>query len=79
MRLRNKRKLTVPSEQVQFTAAGSADTDVTAAAPWSVEQLSALGPLTGPSHRTMVPIVRSTLVNRTLSDPTAQPITGSQP
>jgi len=66
MRLRNRRKLTVPSEPVQLTAVMSGDIDVTAAAPWSVEQLNALGPLTGPSHRTMVPIVRSTLGDSTL-------------
>jgi hypothetical protein len=51
--------------------AGDADVDakssdpasvpVTAPVPWSVEQLHALGPVTGPNHRTSVPIVRSTM------------------
>jgi hypothetical protein len=61
MRLRNRRKSTVPSEPAEPTAVGGSDIDVTATAPWSVEQLNALGPVTGPSHRTFVPIVRSTL------------------
>ncbi|MGB8196522.1 MAG: hypothetical protein WCF25_05915 [Acidimicrobiales bacterium] len=27
--------------------------------PWKIEQLHAMGPMTGPSHRTFVPIVRA--------------------
>jgi hypothetical protein len=34
--------------------------------PWRVEQLQALGPVTGPSHRSSVPIVRSTVKDNAL-------------
>jgi hypothetical protein len=66
MRLRNRRKSTVSSEPAQPMAVGVSDVDVTATVPWSVEQLNALGPVTGPSHRTFVPIVRSTLEDNSL-------------
>ena len=44
------------------------EADMTPPVPWSVEQLNALGPATGPSHRTFVPIVRSTLPDNSLGD-----------
>jgi hypothetical protein len=68
MRLRNSRKSNPSPEPQLATIAGDADVDVKATdpvsapiaapAPWRVEQLHALGPVTGPNHRTAVPIVR---------------------
>ena len=66
MRLRNSRKSNPSPEPQPATIAGDADVDVKATdpvsvaapAPWRVEQLHALGPVTGPNHRTAVPIVR---------------------
>jgi hypothetical protein len=47
------------------------DVVVTPPVLWSVEQLNALSPVTGPSHRTFVPIVRSTLADNPLGDVTS--------
>lgn len=44
------------------------DVDFTPPVPWTIEQLNALGPVTGPSHRTFVPIVRGTLQENSLGD-----------
>src|ERR1700722_2471737 len=38
--------------------------------PWSVAQLHALGPVTGPNHRTSVPIVRGTAKDNSTGDVT---------
>lgn len=67
MRLRNRRK-TSPPEQSQSTVVGHDDDDVTPLVPWSIDQLNALGPVTGLSHRTFVPIVRSALQDNPVSD-----------
>jgi hypothetical protein len=68
VRLRNARKSNPSPEPHLATIAGDSDVDVkapdavsasiVAPAPWRVEQLHALGPVTGPNHRTAVPIVR---------------------
>jgi hypothetical protein len=69
MRRRNSRKSNAPQAQSPTTIARDTEDDamtpdpvsapVAASVPWSVEQLHALGPVTGPNHRTSVPIVRS--------------------
>jgi hypothetical protein len=59
MRLRRKREPISP-EPSYPVAIEPDDLDVKLPTLWSVEQLSTLRPVTGPSHRTFVPIVRST-------------------
>lgn len=44
---------------------GASDIVVTAASSVTTEQLIAGGPITGPSHRTYVPIVRNTSEQQT--------------
>ena len=68
MRLRSRR--TPPSHVEPSQPIVVADDEVasTSTISWSVEQLNALGPVIGPSHRTFVPIVRST-PNISLGDP----------
>jgi hypothetical protein len=46
--------------------------------PWKVEQLNAMGPMVGPSHRTFVPIVRSTVKESLLTDVTDSSLPGPQ-
>jgi len=70
MRLRSKREARSHPERSQLTGAGDGEVDSTTPVTWSVEQLNALGPVTGPSHRTFVPIVHSTLRDNLLGDPT---------
>ena len=67
MRLRAKRRLNQP-EPSQPLVVALDDVVVTPPVLWSVEQLNALSPVTGPSHRTFVPIVRSTLADNPLGD-----------
>ena len=59
MRLRNRRERDSPPEPTQSAVAVDNEVDSTLPVTWSVEQLNALGPMTGPSHRSFVPIVRS--------------------
>jgi hypothetical protein len=59
MRLRIRRKAIPQIEQSHLAAAGDGEVGLTPPVPWSVDQLNALRPVTGPSHRTFVPIVRS--------------------
>jgi hypothetical protein len=79
MRLRNKRESIAAPEPPQPVVASDSDVVATAQVPWSVEQLNALGPVTGPSHRTFVPIVRATLADTShgdLTDSGAPPLLG---
>jgi len=70
MRLRAKRKPRSQLAPPQQTVAQDSGVDSTSPVTWSVEQLNALGPLTGPGHRSVVPIVRSTLRDTLLEDVT---------
>lgn len=70
MRLRAKRKVN-PPETSPPTVMGLDDVVVTPPVLWSVEQLNALSPVTGPSHRTFVPIVRSALADNPVGDVTS--------
>ena len=70
MRLRSKREPRSQPEPLQLVAAGDDQVEPMTSVSWTVEQLNALGPVTGPSHRTFVPIVRSTMPNISLGDPT---------
>jgi hypothetical protein len=49
-------------------AAEEVEVETEAPLPWKVEQLQALGPVTGPSHRSYVPIIRSTTKEDLLGD-----------
>jgi hypothetical protein len=69
MRLRSKREPRSQPEPLQLMVAGDGEIEPTTNVTWTVEQLNALGPVTGPSHRTFVPIVRSTVPNISLGDP----------
>lgn len=69
MRLRNRRGV-LPPEAPQPTVVGQVEVDAPPVVPWSVEQLNALGPVTGLSHRTFVPIVRSSLPDNSVGDVT---------
>ena len=68
MRLWNKRKPIPIPDPSRVMVAGLGDVDETAPLPWSVEQLHALGPVTGIGHRTFVPIVRSAAGDNPLGD-----------
>jgi len=70
MRLRAKRRLNQP-EPSQPLVVALDDVVVTPPVLWSVEQLNALSPVTGPSHRTFVPIVRSALADHPIGDITS--------
>lgn len=70
MRLRSKRQPRSEQEPLQVGVAGEDEVEPMTSVSWTVEQLNALGPVTGPSHRTFVPIVRSTTPNILLGDPT---------
>jgi hypothetical protein len=70
MRRRSKRKARSEPVPSILTFASDGEVDVSTPVAWSVEQLNALGPVTGPSHRTFVPIVRSTLSDNSLGEPT---------
>ena len=67
MRLRIRGRAIPQIEPPQLPTAESVAVDIAPLIPWSVEQLNALRPLTGPSHRTFVPIVRS-LQDNSLGD-----------
>jgi len=54
MRLRNRREARSQTEPSNFTIAGDGEVDSSTPVTWSVDQLNALGPVTGPSHRTFV-------------------------
>ena len=69
MRLRSKRAPRTAQEPSQLVVAGDGEVEPTTNVTWTVEQLNALGPVTGPSHRTFVPIVRSAVPNILLGDP----------
>jgi hypothetical protein len=82
LRPRSKRTSSVAPEQsplivvVEIGAEVTTRVAATAPAPWKVDQLHALGPMTGPSHRTFVPIVRSTSKDgspRSLTDTSLPP------
>ena len=70
MRLRSKRAPRTAQEPSQLVVAGDGEVEPTTSVSWTVEQLNALGPVIGPSHRTFVPIVRSTMPNISLGDRT---------
>jgi hypothetical protein len=70
MRLRRKREPRTEPEPSHLIVGGDCEIDSTAPVLWSVEQLNALGPMTGPSHRTFVPIVRGPLNDSSLGFPT---------
>jgi hypothetical protein len=70
MRPRRKREPRSEPEPSNLIVGGDNEIDSPAPVLWSVEQLNALGPMTGPSHRTFVPIVRSTLKDSPLGFPT---------
>jgi len=70
MRLRAKRRLNQPEPSQPLVVAPD-DVVVTPPVLWSVEQLNALSPVTGPSHRTFVPIVRSALADHPIGDITS--------
>ena len=78
MRLRRKREPRTESEPAHLIVGGDFEIDSPAPVLWSIEQLNALGPMTGPSHRTFVPIVRSTLKDSSLGFPTESPYPPSQ-
>ena len=60
MRIRSRRKSRPPQGSSPLEAAGDGEIAMIAATSLSPEQLNALGPMTGPDHRTFVPIVRNT-------------------
>jgi hypothetical protein len=82
MRLRSKRKTNFAFEQPPTTIAETAEVDAKAPdhapVPWRVEQLQALGPVTGPSHRTSVPIVRSSVKDTSPASPSASTLPPTQ-
>ena len=61
MRIRSRRKEIPPRGPLPLEVEGASEIVVIASSYLSTEQLNAAGPLTGPSHRTFVPIVRNTL------------------
>jgi len=67
MRLRRSGQLSSP-EPTPPLAIEDVEVESETPIPWSVEQLHALGPITGPSHRTYVPIVRSTARDNSLGE-----------
>jgi hypothetical protein len=79
MRLRNRRKRRPEPESSHLAVAGSVEVDSLPPVTWSIEQLNSLGPMTGPSHRTFVPIVRSTMAESSLGDPTESSAPRLQP
>lgn len=68
MRLRSKRKPNPQPMPSQFVVAEEAEVDRTPPKLWTVEQLNALRPETGPGHRTIVPLVRSNLRDSSFGD-----------
>jgi hypothetical protein len=60
MRRWNNRKPILRPEQSDSVAAEYGDVGETPPVLWSAEQLEALSPATGPGHRAIVPMVRST-------------------
>ena len=70
MRLRSKRRPIPPPEQSLIVVTTDGDVDAKVSVPWSVEQLRSFGPVTGPGHRTFVPIVRSSVLDIAVGNPT---------
>jgi hypothetical protein len=68
VRLRSKRSRSPQPEPSPISVADVREVDTTPPVLWSVEQLNALRPVTGPSHRTFVPIVRNTMPENSLGD-----------
>jgi hypothetical protein len=68
MRLWNKRQPVPQPEPSHLMVAEAREVDKTPPVLWSVEQLNALRPLTGPGHRALIPMVRSTLPVNSLGD-----------
>ena len=60
MRIRSRRKARSARNSSPPQAAGEGEIAMMAPVSLSMEQLNASGPVTGPGHRTSVPIVRST-------------------
>jgi len=60
MRVRSRRKAIPPRGSLPLESGGTDEIVVTGSSSMSTEQLNAAGPLTGPGHRTFVPIVRNT-------------------
>ena len=61
MRIKSRRKAIPPRGPLPLEIEGTSEIVVTTSSHLSIDQLNAAGPLTGPSHRTFVPIVRKTL------------------
>jgi hypothetical protein len=70
MRLRTRRPRRASPESTPAFVDDPVEVEATTPVSWSVEQLHSLGPVTGPGHRTFVPIVRSTLRGGSLEGPT---------
>jgi hypothetical protein len=68
MRLWSKRRLIAATEPSGLVEVHDVEVDVPPPVPWTIDQLNALGPVTGPNHRTFVPIVRSALLDTSLGD-----------
>lgn len=59
MRRRSRREPRFRQEPSKHSDEPDKGADVTTPVTWSVEDLNALGPMTGLNHRSFVPIVRS--------------------
>ena len=70
MRLRTRRPRRARPESTDVSVDDVFEVEATTPVSWSIEQLHSLGPMTGPGHRTFVPIVRSTMGGDSLGDPT---------
>jgi len=68
MRRRNRRKWTPQSESLYAAMITSDEAGASRPVPWNVEQLTAMGPVTGPGHRSFVPIVRTTVQDTPVRD-----------
>jgi hypothetical protein len=68
MRRWSSRTPSPPPEPPHDITARDDDDDETPPTLWSIEQLKALRPVTGPGHRTIVPTVRNTLRDNTFGD-----------
>ena len=69
MRLRTRRRPLPLLEVPLDISTETREVDVTPVVSWTVQQLQALGPATGPSHRSFVPIIRTSLPDNPQGDP----------
>ena len=68
MRLRTRSKRPAQPEALLDDVPELRDAVMSPIVRWTVDQLHALGPATGPGHRSFVPIVRSTSSDNSVGD-----------